>query len=310
MDTTVLTGSITMSGERIGIALILLQQGLFTIDSGAIHDLSGAATLYQLGFLRSAAGIILALCLAASGGQTSFRTHRPLLQAVRVSVSVAYSWVLIYSFSAMPFADATAISYTSAIYVVLLAPLVVGESIKSNRVLAVTLGLFGAAMVIKPEFTHGSMIYLLVLAGTCLNALAMLLTKRLQQYDSAATVMFYVNAAGLIAFLPGVVDPLPPMWAWPWIAAMCLSGPLGMFAGIVALRHADASTLAPFTYIRLIFAIAGGTLLLGELPGFLSIAGIICIAAGCFTAEREPRSVLPVQVRQVSRPGGQPIPLG
>ena len=198
----------------------------------------------------------------------------------------------------MPFADATAISYTHTIYVVLLAPLVVGETVRSNRVLAVFFGLVGAAMVIKPQFSHSSMIYLLVLGCTSLNALAMLLTKQLQQYDSAATVMLYVNAAGLIAFAPGLAGPMPPMWAWPWIVVMCLSGPLGMFVGIVALRHADASTLAPFTYVRLVLAMTGAALAFGETPDLMSISGAITIIVACISANSEPVASLRRFVRK------------
>jgi drug/metabolite transporter (DMT)-like permease len=282
-----------MRSERVGILLILLQQFLFTLDTGGIHYLSGAASPSQLGFFRSAGGLALSLCLALSGRTAPFRTHRPVLQFIRVAASAAYSWVLIYSFAVMPFGDATAISYTLAIYVVLLAPVILGEAVRSNRLVAVLFGVVGAAMVVKPGFSQGSLLYLGVFAGTSLNALAMLLTKELQRYDSATTVMFYVNGGGLLVFLPGMVaDPLPTASAWPLIAAVCVAGPLGMYAGIVAVRHADASTLAPFSYVRLVLAIAGSALLFGEFPDLPSIAGAICIFVACLSADRELISLL------------------
>lgn len=237
-----------MRSERTGIALILVQQFLFTLDTAAIHRLAGSVSLWQLGLLRSIGGLGLVLCLAPSIGLAVFRTHHLMLQLVRAAVTVAYVWVLVYSFAAMPFADATVISYTQAIYVALLAPPILGEFVGSRQYLAVSIGIVGALMIVKPGFSHASLTYLAVLAATSLNALALILTKYLQRQDSGVTVMLYLNVATLITFMPGIADPLPGAILWPWLTITCVAGPLGMYAGILALRHADASTVAPYTY--------------------------------------------------------------
>ena len=142
-------------------------------------------------------------------------------------------------------------------------------------------------MIIKPGLTDTSPIYLAVLAGTSLNALAMVLTKYLQRHDSLVTLMFYVNFALAVTFLPGVADPLPAASLWPWLAATCIAGPFGMYVGILALRYADASTLAPYTYVRLVLAEAGATLAFGEVPDIVSIIGVILIFVACVLVDRE-----------------------
>jgi len=275
-----------MRSERIGIALILIQQLLFTLDTAAIHCLAGSVSLWQLGLFRSIGGLVLALCLAPSIGWAVIRTHHPILQLLRATVTVAYAWVLVYSFAVMPFADATAIGYTQAVYVVLLAPLLLGEIAGSRRFLAVFIGIFGALMVVKPGFSQASPIYIAVLAGTSLNALAMILTKYLQREDSAVTVMLYVNVACIVTFLPGVADPLPAANTWPWLAVICIAGPLGMYAGILAVRYADVSTLAPYAYVRLVLAMAGAMLVFGEMPDLVSITGVVCIVIACVLVDR------------------------
>ena len=88
----------------------------------AMHRLASSVSLWQLGLFRSIGGISLALCLAWPVGWAVFRTHHPILQLVRAAVIVAYAWVLIYSLTVMPFANATAIGYTQAVYVAFLAP--------------------------------------------------------------------------------------------------------------------------------------------------------------------------------------------
>lgn len=91
------------SDERIGIVLMLVQQILFTLDTAAMHRLASSVSLWQLGLFRSIGGISLAVCLVPCVGWAVFRTHHPTLQLVRAVLIVAYAWVLIYSFTVMPF---------------------------------------------------------------------------------------------------------------------------------------------------------------------------------------------------------------
>ena len=276
-----------MKSERIGIALMLVQQILFTLDTAAMHHLASSVSIWQLGLFRSIGGISLALCLAPSVGWAVFRTHHPTLQFVRAAVIVAYAWVLIYSFKVMPFADATAIGYTQAVYVAFLAPPILGEVVGSRRFLAVLIGIGGVVLVVKPGFSQASPIYLAVLAGTSLNALALVMTRYLQRQDSPVTLMLYVNIATIISFIPGVAHPLPTARLLPWLAVTCIAGPFGTYSGILAVRYADASTLAPYTYVRLVLAMAGATLAFREVPDFVSIIGVIFIVVACVVVDRE-----------------------
>jgi drug/metabolite transporter (DMT)-like permease len=278
----------TLRGERLGIGLTLIQQLFFTLDTAAIHWLGSSVTLWQLGFIRAIGGLMLVACLAPSLGWAVFHTRRPMVQAVRAWITVAYSWVIVYSFSIIPFADATAIAYTVAIYVALLAPPILGEIVGPRRYWAVVIGALGAMLIIKPGFSEVSLIYFAVLLLTSLNALAMVLNKYLQrQGDDAATVMLYVNLTMVVSFLPAIAQPLPPIALWPWLIATCLAGPLGMFVGILAVRYADTSTLAPYSYVRLLLALAGASLAFGEPPDPLSITGAMAIVVACILADRE-----------------------
>jgi drug/metabolite transporter (DMT)-like permease len=274
-----------MRSERIWILLMLIQQVLFTFDTAAMHRLAGSVSLWQIGLFRSIGGIGLVLCLAPSIGWALFRTHHLTLQALRAATTVVYAWVLIYSLAVMPFADAPAIGYTQAVYVAFVAPPILGEIVGSRRSLAVLIGIVGALMIIKPGFSQASPVYLVVLAGTSLNALALVLTRYLQRQDSAVALMLYVNAALFLSFLPGAADPLPAAPLWPWIATVCIAGPLGMHAGIVAVGYADASALARYTYVRLVLAVIGATLVFGETPDIVSIFGVILIAGACIMVD-------------------------
>jgi drug/metabolite transporter (DMT)-like permease len=258
---------------------MLAQQALLTVDTMAIHQLAGHVSLWQLGLLRSAGGLGLVACLAP--GWSVFTTRQPGLQAVRAIATVAYAWVLLYSFARMPFADATALSYTMVIYVALLAGPILGEVVGLRRYAAAVIGLGGAVLIIKPGFSQVSLVYVAVLLGTSLNGLAVLFNRLLQREDSPVTIMLYVNVACLLMFSPGAVEPLPSLSLWPWLLCVLMTGPAGMFAGIVALRYADASVLAPLTYVRLVLSVAIGAMLFGEPLSLASVLGAAVICAAC-----------------------------
>jgi drug/metabolite transporter (DMT)-like permease len=285
-----------MKGERIGIGLMVAQQVLFTLETVAIHQLSGQLSIMQIALLRSLGGIALVACLAPAVGWSVIRTRVPGLQILRATSSIGYLWIFAFSFTAIPFADATALSYTTAIYIPLLAPLILGETVGRRRYLAAAVGLGGAMLIVKPGFSHVSWIYAGILLGTSLNALALLLTKYMQRQDHPVTVMLYVNALSVIAFLPAATHPWQSGFD-PWLLGILMLGPAGMYCGILAVRHADASTLAPYSYVRLILASAGSLLIFHETPGWASIAGAAIILAACLMGSfARPVAIAPSRV--------------
>jgi drug/metabolite transporter (DMT)-like permease len=98
------------------------------------------------------------------------KTDQLPLQLLRGFVSALYLWVLIYSFAHMPFADATAISYTQAAYIVLaFSALILNERVTTLRWIATAIGTVGALLIIKPAFLDRNVVYLAVLLGTSLK---------------------------------------------------------------------------------------------------------------------------------------------
>jgi drug/metabolite transporter (DMT)-like permease len=276
-----------MRSYRFSIILVIIQQFLFAIDTTAIHRLGGSISLIQVGFLRSIGGMALVFCLAPALGWRVFYTQHPFLQAARALFTVGYTWVLILGYALMPLSDATAIGYVSGLYVVLLAGPLLGEVVGLPRYAAVAAGIAGAVMISRPGMSQVSWIYLLVLGGNILNAMAVILTKYLRRDDHATTILLYVSLAQLLVFAPGVVEPWhfsPPLW--PWIVALTITGPLGMFCGIIALNYADASVLAPYGYIRLVIAILVASFVFNERFDLFSIIGSCIIIAACWYVAR------------------------
>jgi drug/metabolite transporter (DMT)-like permease len=271
-----------MNSERLAIQLMIGQGVLFAAETAAIHQIGSRVPLMLLALIRAGAGLGLALVLARHVGLAVLRTRQLPLQLLRGGVGVLYLWVLIYSFSHLPFADATAISYTQAAYIAVFSVLILHEPVTRLRWAGAAVGFVGALLIAKPALGGWHIAYLIALLGTSLNGLAFVLNRYLQQEDSAATTMFYTNLVPVLVNMPALMlTGLPTADTLLWLPAIFLLGPAGMYLGIVAVKHADTSMLAPYTFLRLVIGVLGGVVVFRELPDIFSACGAVLILAGC-----------------------------
>jgi len=275
------------NAQRFAISLMIAQAVLFAGETAAIHQIGPQMPAMLVGLCRAAGGVMLAVVLAGQAGLAVMRTRQLTLQLLRGAVSLLYLWVMIYSFSYMPFADATAISYTQVAYIAVFSVLILGETVSAARWSAAMIAVAGALLIAQPGFAGWNIVYLVAIAGTSLNGLAFVLNRYLQREDSEATTMFYSNLVPLLGNVPILaLAGLPAADCMLWLPGIVLLGPLGMFAGIVAVRHADAAMLAPYTLLRLVIAILGGLLIFREATDGMGLLGAGLIIAGCILSAR------------------------
>jgi drug/metabolite transporter (DMT)-like permease len=299
-----------MTAERFAINLMIAQGALFAAETMVIHHLGTNASVMGIALIRGAAGVVLAFALAGRSGIGLLRTPQLHLQLLRGGVSLLYTWVMIYSFSHLPFADATAISFTQTAYIALFSVLILGERVTSLRWAAAALGIAGALLIAKPAFAAWNIAYLVALLGTGLNGLAFVLNRFLQRNDADATTMFYTSLIVMLGGVPALATQgLREPATMTWLPALLLLGPVGMYLGIIALRHASAATLGPYTLLRLVF---GGILAIAvfrEIPDLFSNLGAMLILASCFLASSAARIVSqPVERLRAWRTAGFQTP--
>jgi drug/metabolite transporter (DMT)-like permease len=276
-----------MKDQRLAVGLMIGQAILFAVETAMIHHIGARGSAMLLALLRGGAGVTLVGVIAWNTGWSVMKTSQLPLQLLRGFVSVLYLWVLMYSFGHMPFADATAIAYTQAAYIAVFSALILNERITTFRWIATAIGTVGALLIVKPAFVDRNIVYLVALLGTSFNGLAFVLNKYLQRPggDSELTTMFYVNAIAVVCNLPVLATTtLPEPEVWPWLSGVLIFGPVGMYVGMVAVRHASASSLGPYTFLRLIIAVIGGIVLFRELPDLLSWLGVAAILSSCLLA--------------------------
>lgn len=282
-----------VAGPYRGIVLILIAYALMTAETVLIHHLADHATPLQFIFMRNIGCVVLVVLLARNIGWSVFRTQNVSLQFGRAALTMVSLWCLFFGFAELPLADATAVTYTRAVFLILFAVALLGERISARQWLAVGVGIIGAAIVIKPSFVTWRYEYLVVLAGSALNAGSMVATKALEKRDSTLTIMTWLTALSMVASLPALAQPWPSINEWPALLGISVLGSSGLYVGLMAIRAADLSVLAPFDYSRLVMAAAFGFLWFSEWPDLSSLVGAAVIVLACAAATMS------------SRPGGR-----
>jgi drug/metabolite transporter (DMT)-like permease len=237
-------------------------------------------------------------------GLSALRTRHPNFQALRGVLLLASSLFAFASLKYMPVGEFTAILMVAPLAITVLAATVLKEKVTLLRWVFVAGGFIGTLIVIRPGGQAFGWTSLLPLAMVGTNAWFQVLTSKLARTEDPLTMHFYTGWVGtLIASLalPFVWAWLPNPWLWGGLCFMGLMATVGHFLLILAYQRAPASTLTPYLYAQIAFAMLGGWLVFAHVPDGWSVTGIsmiaVCGAAGAWLTVRESRVALePIEV--------------
>ena len=266
-----------------GAALMSAAAVIFAAEALAIRWMTERGIPLEMQVCARAGGQVLwVLPLILASGPAVFRTSRAPMHLLR-GLSSLVTWGLYYlSFALLDPATATVLSFTNVIFTTLLAGPVLGERVDAWRWGGSLIGLAGIAVMLRPGSgidTWGAAAAIAAAVAWC----GITLTSRsLTRTESTPTILAWV---GLVTF----AGSLPfALLAWEWLGLMdwlILLGVALIAPGIIwlvteALRAGEASAVAPFQYLRLIFVAAVAWLVWGEAPDAWGWLGAAIILGG------------------------------
>jgi drug/metabolite transporter (DMT)-like permease len=209
----------------------------------------------------------------------------------------------------LPLADATALSYAAPLFTVVLAAIILKEEVRLYRWTAVAIGFLGVIVMLTPHWTGSAPAAAggqanLNFVGACFGLLgavsagfATIETRRLTERHATGSIVSYfmllMTLVGGMTVIAGFFDPahawkLPNSRDGALLVAMGIMGGIGQITLTQSFRYADASIIAPFDYVSMVWAVLVGWFLFGELPAMIVLAGsVVVVAAGIFVIWRE-----------------------
>ncbi|KIQ28850.1 membrane protein [Variovorax paradoxus] len=285
--------------ERIlaGIGMVIVAVACFaTLDTATKASTAGVPILMGVWFRYAFQAVATTAVLLPLRGTALLRTQHPRYQLLRGALLLVSSTLAFLSLRYMPLAEFTSIVLIAPLVITLLAATTLKEYVSPLRWALVAGGFIGTLVILRPGGDAFSWAILLPIGLVLTNAWFQVLTSKLAQTENPLTMHFYTGWVGaLIASLalPFVWTALP---SWEWWALLCLMGfmgTVGHFILILAYQRAPASTLTPYLYAQIAFAMLGGWLVFSHVPDRYSLIGIsmiaVCGAAGAWLTVRERR---------------------
>ena len=285
----------------------MLASALFMgVQGAAVKALGESVDSLQVTFVRCAVGLILVVPMVRNQLASILRPSRLRLHLGRVTAGLLSMACGFYAFAHMPLAEATALTFTMPLFMLMLATVTLGERVGWRRACAAVVGFAGVLVMLRPGAVPVAPAALLALLSAFFHAWSGIFIKKLSGSESTGMIMFYFAAVGSVLFaLPAAsVWVVPDLIEWMLLGAVAILGVISQLAFIEAARAAEMSAIVPIDYSRVIFAGLIGYLVWSELPDAWAIAGAALIGAStCFISFRE------MQLARTAQRGGADAPL-
>jgi drug/metabolite transporter (DMT)-like permease len=278
--------------NRYGAALLVAAAGLFTLDVTVLRFLSPGVPFAQIIFFRSACQlVIVALWIGATRPALFGSTRWPRL-VLRGLTSLLCWWLYYASFQRLELALASTLTFTTSLFVVAMAPFVLGERIGVWRWLTTGAGFIGVILASEITGLNIEPGVLFGLGSAFAAAILIFQNRVLARTEHTATIMFWIGLVASVGTMPMAIASWTGLAAVDALLLVTAStlATVGMLLTVEAYRFGEVSALATFPYLRILFAIGVGYFVFAEIatPRELIGAAIIVICGLLANEKRRP----------------------
>lgn len=293
----------------LGITFLLLATTIFPIQDVIVKSLSSEFAVHQIVVWRGLFALPIVILIAwYEGARWPLKIGSFRLQLLRSATAFASYLMYYMALATIGLAETAAITFSTPIFVTVLATIFLGEKIGAFRWLAIGIGLAGILVAVQPGAGVFEPAAVLALLAAISYAVSIIATRKLGSRTNGGTmtlitVVFFIIAGAILALIFSQVDGSPSHpslaflyrgWATPtmqdWLMLMALgliSG-VGFFALSQAYLLAEASVVTPFEYSYLPWSVFWGIMIFGSYPAWNTWVGIILIVgAGLLIVFRE-----------------------
>ena len=279
-----------INNKFLGIFFIILTMISFTLMDAIAKNLMFEYNEFQVIWARYMSQTLLTILILIPVIIKVLKTKRFFLQFTRSLLLFGATYLFFTSLKYLQLSEATAIFQIAPIIVTVLSMFILKEKVGFRRWIGVILGITGALIIIRPGNELFSVMILFPAIAALCYASYIIATKYLSKDDSTTTNFLYTTLIGSIFATLIVLPNWEPIEQNDLITLSLfgLLGAIGHLFLIIAFKISEASFLAPFTYISLIFGSLWGFIFFSEIPSIFTISGgAIIVISGIYVWHRE-----------------------
>ncbi len=272
-----------------GALWMILGSACFALLSALAKYLSTEVHPFEIAFFRTL-GILIIMVVWKRKELGKIKLQQHKVHLMRALSGTAAMLMLFTSFSLMPIADATALTFTAPLFATVGAAFFLGETLRIRRVFSTLIGFIGAMIILRPGIQDFETSALLALGAALCISITMLNIKILSRTESSNTIVL-INALLMtpLSFIPALF-----VWTTPtgelllWLTLTGVAG-FGIQQCMTrAFAATEATAVLPFDFARLLFTAIVGYVIFNELPDFWTwVGGAVITASVVYIARRE-----------------------
>lgn len=255
----------------------------------ASHSVDNATIV----FFRNLTGLIILLPVMLLKGTKSIKTDKVWMHSWRAIIGLLAMYGFFYAIAHLKLSNAMVFTYSSPIFIPLVAWLFLKERITSSMWLAALVGLVGVILVAKPNEGFFNLLSVIGITSSFFAAMAFVTVRALTTTEPVTRIVFYFCLIG------SLLSSIPMFWHWRIFTAheVLLLGGSGLLATLSQLclskaySYAPAGKIGPANYLAIIFAGIFAALLWQEYPDVISIIGMALILVALILCIPQPNQL-------------------
>jgi len=285
-----------------GIGLMALATLCFAVlDSSAKFAMATVPVVMALSMRYLLQAVVSTAVLLPMHGRAILVPRHPRMQVLRAVVFAITTLFAMWALKYMPVGEFAAIVMLVPMLVTVLAVVVLKEKVSAWQWVFVTGALVGAMLIIRPG---GTVVFgwwvVLPIGCVVFSSWFQLISSRLGRIENPTTTHLctvWMCAAVALLLLPWTWSAVDSPLTWLALGLMGTASAIGHFLLAQAYRRAPASTLMPYMYCQIGFAVLFGWWMFAHVPDQWAWAGILLIAVcGMSSAWLTARQHRPVAV--------------
>lgn len=283
-----------------GITCMLVGSGLLTCNDAVIKWVGESHSVGQMISIRGlfvVGAILLFVNRPGGGGLKSLRIVQWSTALVWGFLLVVSTFLFLTGLQYLPLADAASLTFAGPLFVVALAPWLLAETIGWHRRIGVLCGFVGVLVILRPGVEAFRWAAMLPLSVALVEALRDMLARRLVAQESSLALVFL---AASVVMGSGIMT-VPWGWSsvtyqeWGLLALAASFQGCAHYFMVEAFRHGEASSISPFRYASVLWAVTIGYFVWNDVPdGWVISGGTMVIGAGLYllrTNRREQNAI-------------------
>jgi drug/metabolite transporter (DMT)-like permease len=294
-----------------GILYMIAATLLFALSSAIAKWLVAIYPVGEVMFFRSFSSLLVcAMIVLPVTGLSVFATQRPRDHIARgLSQSISQTFTVI-ALGLMPLAGAIAINFSAPLWSALLSVIWLKERAGPMRWGALLFGFCGVLIVTNPGADSLQVGALFALANAVMYGSVTVAVRGMTKTEAADTLLMWqmVTIAVFHTFLLVFGVKMPSLADAAMLVASGVANAIAQYLWTKALHLAPTTAVSPFYYFLLVWAMAIGFVIWGDVPTIgLIVGSVIVVVSGLLLLWHEARHRAPAQpVPRMGLPGARP----